>query len=360
MDGLKQQDVKGGQSVIECVQEYYGQVLKSSESLKTNACTSCAPPLSIRQVLTRVPDEVIAKYYGCGSPFPHLLDGLKVLDLGSGSGRDCYVLAELVGQSGFVTGVDMTEEQLAVARRHLESFCLETLGYKQVNMTFKQGYIEDLIAAGIEPNSQDLVISNCVVNLSPDKRSVLRSVFDVLKHGGEFYFSDVYCDRRLPDAARKDPVLFGECLGGALYEHDFIQLCKAVGFADPREVSRSEIEVKEKEVRDLVGNATFYSITYRLFKLNDLEPYCEDYGQVAIYLGTIPDQEARFVLDASHTFEAHRPMLICGNTQQMLTETRFRPHFQIIGNRERHFGAFDCKQTPPSNGAAKQQLSGCC
>ena len=103
-------------------------------------------------------------------------------------------------------------------------------------------------------------------------------LFSSLFLSGEFYFSDVYCDRRLTEEARKDPVLFGECLGGALYEHDFITLSKKVGFVDPREVSRSVIEVKDKAIRKLVGNATFYSITYRLFKLKDLEPYCEDHG----------------------------------------------------------------------------------
>ena len=120
-----------------------------------------------------------------------------MLDLGSGSGRDCYAAAALVGENGRVTGIDMTAEQLTTARKYRESFCTD-LGYQKCNLDFVEGYIEKLADAGIQPNSYDLVISNCVVNLSPDKRSVLREVYNALKEGGEFYFSDVYCDRRLP------------------------------------------------------------------------------------------------------------------------------------------------------------------
>ena len=106
--------------------------------------------------------------------------------LGSGSGRDCYALAQLVGAKGIVTGVDMTEEQLDVARRHVDAFTKDVLKLDKPNMAFLHGYIEDLAAAGVKPNSQDLVISNCVVNLSPNKAAVLQGVYDVLKEGGAF------------------------------------------------------------------------------------------------------------------------------------------------------------------------------
>jgi arsenite methyltransferase len=138
----------------------------------------------------------------------------------------------------------------------------------------------------VNDESLDLVISNCVVNLSPDKPAILRSVYNGLKNGGEFYFSDVYASRRIPERLQKDKTLWGECLSGALYEHDFISMVKKIGFADPRELSRSEITVGNPKVKEQLGKIKFWSITYRLFKLPGmLEDRCEDYGQVAFYLG---------------------------------------------------------------------------
>ena len=155
----------------EMVQKYYGKTLQTNADLKTNACTSGAPPLTIREALKKVPDEVLEKYYGCGSPLPFGLEGLTVLDLGSGSGRDCYVASQLVGERGKVIGIDMTDEQLAVAKKHSDSFCTETLGYKQSNLKFIKGFIE-MLPEYLEPESVDMIISNCVVNLSPRKDKV--------------------------------------------------------------------------------------------------------------------------------------------------------------------------------------------
>eukprot|EP00056_Hartaetosiga_gracilis_P019024 m.12705 g.12705 ORF g.12705 m.12705 type:complete len:397 (+) comp7303_c0_seq1:147-1337(+) len=334
--------------VVDGVKEYYGKVLETSANLRTSACTTCSIPPEIKTALKKVPKEVVEKYYGCGSPFPCALAGLTVLDLGSGSGRDCYVLSQLVGEQGHVIGVDMTQEQVAVARAHADQYCTEALGYSKCNMTYYQGYIEDLQGCGVKPDSVDVIISNCVVNLSPDKAAVMKGAYAVLKDGGEFYFSDVYCDRRMPTAVRKDPILFGECLGGALYEHDFVQLCKSVGFIDPREVSRSEIKVTDPELSALVGNTRFFSITYRLFKLPQLEPYCEDYGQVAIYKGTIEGNPFVYALDNGHTFEKGRPVLVCGNSTHMIQDTRLSFAFDIIGNKNVHYGAFDCSSTSSS------------
>lgn len=163
-----------------------------------------------------------------------------MLDLGSGSGRDAYVAAALVGSRGSVVGLDFSRQQLDVARAHVGAWTAE-LGYSQPNLRFVEGRLEDLAGAGVAPASVDLVLSNCVVNLSPDKRAVLQGVWDALAEGGEargaraargprqnnpvppllaslspsvprpsqFHFSDVYCDRRLPASARADPLLLG-------------------------------------------------------------------------------------------------------------------------------------------------------
>lgn len=321
------------------VQEYYGKTLQSSKDLKTSACCSAVPPSArVRGILAAVPDEVMARFYGCGSPLPLGIDGLNVLDLGSGSGRDCYVAAALVGPSGSVTGVDMTDEQLAVARAHTQQWASH-LGY--ANLRFVRGRMERLDEAGIADASVDLVISNCVVNLSPDKRAVLAEAFRVLKHGGEFHFSDVYADRRLAQSARQDPVLVGECLGGALYEQDFLRLCRDVGFADPRVVSRSPVAITDEAVAAAVGGASFWSVTYRLFKLppGRLETLCEDYGQYAVYKGTIKGAPHAYALDDHHMLQTGKPFLVCGNTAAMLSETWLAPHFTVVGDRSVHYGA---------------------
>lgn len=175
----------------------------------------------------------MAKYYGCGFVIPEQLKGLRVLDLGCGSGRDCYVLAQWVGESGRVVGVDMTDEQLQVANTYI-NWHRERNGFSVANVEFHKGYIERLGDLGFDENSFDVIVSNCVINLSPNKEAVLREVYRLLKPGGEFFFSDVYSDRRIPQPLRQDQVLWGECLSGALYWNDFLRLSKNCGFIDPR------------------------------------------------------------------------------------------------------------------------------
>lgn len=249
--------------------------------------------------------------------------------------------AALVGPKGSVIGVDMTPAQRTVAEAHVEEYT-KTLGYDKPNLHFKHGYIEFLEKAGVKPNSIDIVISNCVINLSPNKRLVMEEVYKCLREGGELYFSDVYCSRRLPESAQKDPVLFGECIGGALYTEDLKRICRQVGFEDPRVLGVTPFEIFDEKLKDLVGEAKFYSITYRCFKLPSLESICEDYGQVAVYLGTIPEHKHSYALDDNHVLEKNKPMLVCGNTASMLSETWLKAHFRITGDRSVHYGAFDC------------------
>jgi SAM-dependent methyltransferase len=168
------------------VQQYYGTTLTSSADLRTDACCDASSvPAALRPLLARIHPEVLSRYYGCGLVVPPLLEGLRVLDLGCGSGRDAYLLAQLVGAHGAVVGVDMTPEQLAVARRHQQHHA-DQFGF--ANVTFLEGRIERLEQLPLEPGSFDLVISNCVVNLSADKLAVLSGVRRLLKRGGEFYF----------------------------------------------------------------------------------------------------------------------------------------------------------------------------
>ena len=342
-------------SVTDSVKDYYGKVLKSSADLKTSACCLTESlPRHVREVLKDIHPEVLERFYGCGSPIPPALDGATVLDLGCGSGRDCYVLSRLVGPRGKVIGLDMTEEQLAVARRHL-GYHAGKFGF--ANVEFRQGYVEDLGA--IADGSVDLVVSNCVLNLSPDKPRVFGEIFRVLKPGGELYFSDVFADRRIPPLLATDPVLLGECLGGALYIEDFRRQMAAVGCLDARVVASSRLTLNNEDIERKAGHIAFFSTTVRAFKLA-LEDRCEDFGQVATYQGTLAETPQAFDLDDHHHFIAHKPMLVCGNTADMLLRTRYAPHFRVQGDKSIHFGLFDCGPAPRVQTSEAGAKAGCC
>jgi SAM-dependent methyltransferase len=328
-------------NIHEEVQNYYGKELKQTSDLKTNACcTLIAPPKHVMEALRNVHDEVQAKYYGCGLTIPNQLEGLRILDLGSGSGRDCYLAAQLVGEKGAVVGVDMTDEQLAVANKHLEYHRVK-FGFQNSNVTFLKGNIEHLDELGFELESFDLIISNCVLNLVSDKQKVLNDAFKLLKKGGEMYFSDVYADRRFPKTLQNNPILWGECLSGALYWNDFLNYAKNAGFTDPRVVENKPISVSNQEIEVLMGDINVYSVTYRLFKIEGLESDCEDYGQAVCYNGSTADAVNAFDLDDHHHFPKGKVMTVCGNTYKMLHDTRYRDAFDFYGNWETHYGIFE-------------------
>jgi len=344
-------------SISSSVKDYYGNVLTNTKDLKTSACcTSESLPGHHKEILATIDDEIMTKFYGCGSPVPEAIEGRTILDLGCGTGRDVYLASKLAGPNGFVIGIDMTDEQLDVARRHVHSQ-MEKFGFKKPNIEFRKGYVEDLALAGIEDQSIDVVISNCVINLSPEKRAVFKEIFRVLKPGGELYFSDVFADRRIPKSLLDDPVLHGECLSGALYIEDFRRLLQDVGCSDYRVVTGHDIEIENTDIKRKVGMIHFRSLTIRAFKLDTLEDICEDYGQVATYLGTIPEAPHKFILDDHHTFYAGKPMLVCGNSAAMVHETRFKEHFRVEGDRSRHYGAFDCEPASVSRG---EKEGSCC
>jgi len=325
--------------VKENAKEYYGEVLNSSSDLKTSACcTIDMIPQRVKDTLPYIIDEIKDKYYGCGSPMPLVLENQTMLDLGCGSGRDVYILSKLSGQDGFVHGIDMTENQINVAKKH-QTAQTKRFEYEKINTNFIHDYIEN-IDKHFEPNSIDIITSNCVINLLEDKKEILKKVYNLLREGGEFYFSDVYADRILPKHIRENKILHGECLGGALYKNDFIRYAIEAGFVEPRVVSKKDIEITDKDVQKLVGKTKFCSITYRLWKIDGLDFVCEDYGQFATYKGGINESEMDFRLDENHLFEANRPEHVCKNTADMLSKTRYKGYFQIIGNTNIHFGQF--------------------
>lgn len=345
----------------ETVKAYYGKVLQSKKDLKTSACCSVDSfPEPLKTIIKQIEPEILDKFYGCGSPIPPLLKDCTVLDLGCGTGRDVYLVSALVGEKGLSIGVDMTDEQLEVAQRHKDTQ-MARFGFKKCNVDFKKGCIEDLKELGIADASVDVVISNCVINLSPDKRSVFSEIFRVLKAGGELYFSDVFANRRIPEHIKNDPVFYGECMGGSMYIEDFRRMLRDIGCMDYRVMSKRKITIDDPDMAFKAEGITFYSITIRAFKLADLEDICEDFGQVAYYQGSIPYHPNQFQLDDHHIFVAHKPMLVCGNTASMVSNTRFGKHFKIVGDTSRHFGPFPCgPASKPSDSADPCSGGSCC
>ncbi len=320
-------------SMIESVSEFYGKTVKRTEDLAYDAC--CVADYTSEH-LANITDEVKERRYGCGSPLPELLAGCTVLDLGCGAGIDCFIASQLVGESGRVIGLDMTEDQLAIARRNVDPIT-KNIGYAKPNVEFKHARIEEI---PLEDNSIDVVISNCVINLSEAKHRVFGELHRVLKPGGEFFIADIIADRRIPARLAKDARLYSECLTGAAYNGDLHRIMRKAGFQDVR-------TVQSRLLADRIEGIHFHSATIRGFKL-DLEDACEDYGQVAVYNGTIEDQPREFVLDQGHRFQAGVPMRVCKNTADMIRGTRFAAHF-AVSEEMFHMGLFDCG---PKEGSA--------
>ncbi|XP_015488476.1 arsenite methyltransferase isoform X1 [Parus major] len=309
------------------VQDYYGKELQKTEDLKTNACITSARPLPklVRDALKHIHDEVVARYYGCGLVIPECLSSCRILDLGSGSGRDCYLLSQLVGEQGHVTGIDMTESQVELAKRHI-AYHMDKFGYRKPNVEFFHGYMEKLGDAGLSDESYDIVISNCVINLAPEKRAVLQEAFRVLKPGGEMYFSDVYANERLDEIIRSHQVLWGECLGGALYWKDLYSIAEEVGFSPPCLVTASPITIGDKQLEGIVGDCRFVSATFRLFKV----PAGSQAGPAqVIYNGGIVGHERELVFDANFTFKEGEVVDVDAEMAAILQSSRFAEKFLI-------------------------------
>ena len=314
------EDIKGA------VSTYYGKTVLKTQDLAYDACctTDYDPKL-----VSNLTQEVLDKRYGCGSPVPNVLAGATVLDLGCGAGADCFIASQLVGEAGRVIGVDMTKEQLVVAERNIAPH-MDKFGFNAPNVEFREGFIEEIPA---EDNSVDVVISNCVINLSQNKQAVFDEIWRILKPGGEFYIADIVADRRVPQRLQADEVLWSECLTGAAYVEDLRRITTKSGFADVR-------IVKSRTLSDVVEGIRFASRTMRGFKL-PLEDRCEDFGQVAVYLGTLAEDPLSFTLDDHHVFHAGVPMRVCKNTADMLSASRFAPYFKV-SEPMHHLGAFDC------------------
>jgi len=212
--------------IHEIVREHYAAQARSGSSCcgDTSSCCDSKNALYPVELLTNLPDDVASFSLGCGNPISvaALRPGETVLDLGSGGGLDCFLAAKQVGESGSVIGVDMTPEMLERAR-----LAASQLGFR--NVEFRQGYLESL---PVEAASVDVVISNCVINLSPDKPQVFREVFRTLRPGGRVAVSDIVTNGPLPEALQKDMEAWGACVAGALDVSEYTTGLTEAGFTD--------------------------------------------------------------------------------------------------------------------------------
>ncbi len=211
--------------IHDTVREHYAERIKSSASC-CGSDNCCSPENSLYPVdlLATVPFDVSSTSYGCGDPITlaSLKPGQTVLDLGSGAGLDCLLAAQKVGPEGRVIGVDMTPEMIERARSNAKRV-------KATNVEFRQGYLEEL---PIDPNTVDVIISNCVINLSPDKEKVFNEAFRVLAPGGKLAVSDIVTDGELPEMVRRSLSAWAGCVAGAVEAKEYIAMMGSVGFTD--------------------------------------------------------------------------------------------------------------------------------
>ena len=236
--------------IHDVVREHYAERARKSNSCcapdSSSACCDSKNVIYPEELLAAVPDEVASFSLGCGDPITlaALQPGQTVLDLGSGGGLDCFLAGKKVGESGHVIGVDMTPEMLEKARASAKRMGV-------TNVEFRQGYLEDL---PVDEGSIDVVISNCVINLSPDKAKVFNEVFRVLKPGGKLAVSDIVTDGPLPDAIKQSLSMWAGCVAGAVDAKDYIAMMEAAGFTDvaitPTFFDKETVDEAVKEVSD--------------------------------------------------------------------------------------------------------------
>lgn len=229
-----------GNKVKEIVKETYGNIAKTDRGCgcgwnpsMTSAEVSAQVGYSEDQI-TAVPDANLG--LGCGNPtaLGKIHKGETILDLGSGAGFDSFLAANIVGETGRVVGVDMTEQMIEKARENNAKY-----GYR--NVEFRLGDIEDL---PVEDNSVDVIISNCVINLAPDKSKVFSEAYRVLKKGGRMYISDIVLLKELSDEQKNDIALIAGCVAGAILRDDYLETIKHAGF---HVRVLSEVTISEKQ-----------------------------------------------------------------------------------------------------------------
>ncbi len=314
----------------------------------------CCPVDYDPQYLKAIPAEVIEKDYGCGDPSKHLHPGDTVLDLGSGTGKICFIASQVVGPTGKVIGVDMTDDMIEVARRNAP-IVAEAVGH--ANVEFRKGRIQDLaldleilgrelsknpisdansylaadaLAADlrvrsplIATDSIDVVVSNCVLNLveSHLKRQLFEEIFRVLKKGGRAVISDIVSDEKIPAHLQNDPQLWSGCVSGAYTEEGFLAAFADAGFHG------IEILKRDQAPWQTVEGIEFRSVTIQAWK--GKQGPCFERNQAVIYKGPFK----KVLDDDGHALERGKRHAVCDKTYQLYKQEPYRRFFEFIEPR---------------------------
>jgi arsenite methyltransferase len=330
----------------------------------------CCPVDYDPEYLKVIPQAVLDRDYGCGDPSKHLRPGEVVLDLGSGTGKICFIASQVVGPEGRVIGIDMTPEMLRVARE-AAPVVAERIGF--ANVEFRRGRIqdlaldmdlldrhlaerpvtnaEDLLALQgltdrlrtesplIPDGSVDVVVSNCVLNLvsNGEKRRLFSETFRVLRKGGRAVISDIVSDEPVPLELQQDPELWSGCISGALTEDRFLEAFEAAGFHGIRVLSMQD------EPWRTVDGIEFRSMTVEAFK--GKQGPCFERNQAVIYTG--PFKEV--LDDDGHRMERGKRYAVCDKTFRLYRQEPYRDLFHFVEPREEippeEAGPFDCSRT---------------
>ncbi len=301
------------------MREFYGAAAETPQA------ELCCPTKYDDSAVSHIPKDVIDRFYGCGSPMTTagIREGEIVVDLGSGAGIDVFIAAKFVGKDGKAIGVDMTDRMLSVAHENKPKVAA-ALGYDVVE--FREGFLE---AIPVESKTVDLVTSNCVVNLSPDKPRVFEEIWRVLKDHGRIVISDIVSERDVPPHLKTNPQLWGECLVGALTQEGFLAGLERAGFYG--------LEILKKSYWKDVEGYPFFSVTVRGFKFEKTAG-CVFKGHRAVYLG--PGKA--FVDEEGHQFPRNEAYEVCTDTVAKLSSAPYKGFFAILEPGEERAGYACC------------------
>ena len=345
------------------VLQRYGEAAREVES-----CL-CLPVSYDPGLLKVIPDEILEKDYGCGDPSRYIRQGETVLDLGSGSGKACYIISQIVGAGGKVIGVDFNPPMLELARKYQKTIG-DQLGYH--NVEFRRGKIQDLqtnlelVERYLQDNpvrsvadlakleayenrirseqpliadeSIDVIVSNCVLNLvrPQDKNILFAEMYRVLKIGGRIAISDIVSDEPVPEHLAKDPDLWSACVSGAFQEEDFLRAFEAAKFYG------IQIEEFRSEAYQTVEGIEFRAVTVTAYK--GKEGPCIERNQAVIYRG--PWKQV--VDDDGHTLPRGARVAVCDKTYRLYSRPPYQDQFILVPPREQvaveKAGVFDCSR----------------